>query len=152
MGKIGEEFKEVLQTGGLWAAMRWLNSKVSYRYTAIFAFDGETLRNVCLVDKQNPAITGCPDQPITESYCVYVRRTQYPFSVEQASKDTRVDGHPKQRSYQCYYGIPLVDSKGKMVGTVCHFDADPTKVREDMVTALDDLAPQISEAAFRHLD
>jgi GAF domain-containing protein len=152
VGKIGEEFEEVLQTDGLWAAMRWLNSKVSYRFTAIFAFDGDTLRNVCLVDKQNPEITSCPDQPITESYCIYVQQTQDRFAVEQASKDHRVDGHPRQRSYQCYYGIPLVDSKGKMVGTVCHFDTDPTMVREDMVTALDDLAPQITDAAFPPAD
>ena len=151
MGRVGQEFKGIVKTGGLWEAMRWLNSQVSYRYSAIFAFQGDTLRNICLVDKEDPAITGCPDQPITESYCTYIHRTQGHFNVERALQDPRVDGHPKQPSYQSYYGIPLFDLTGRMLGTVCHFDSDPVAVQGHVVDTLDDLAPQISEAAFGSL-
>ena len=35
--------------------------------------------------------------------------------------DSRVEGHPKRRRHQCYYGIPLLDREGKMLGTVRHF-------------------------------
>lgn len=142
------KFKMTLKAGGLLPAMRWLNDRVPYRFTAIFAFDGEMLRNICLIDKQNQNITNCSDQPVTESYCMYIHRSGESFGVEEALQDERVAGHPKRQSFQCYYGIPLFDAKGKMLGTVCHFDSMPVRVTEEVAAALDDLAPQISEAAF----
>lgn len=128
--------------------MRWLNDRVPYRYTAIFAFDGEMLRNICLIDKDDANITQCSDQPITESYCMYIHRSRERFNVEQALLDARVEGHPKRRIVQCYYGIPLFSMEGKMLGTVCHFDRRPVRVTEEIAEALDDLAPLIVEAAF----
>jgi GAF domain-containing protein len=148
MPGILQKFKRTLEAGGLDAAMRWLNDRVPYRYTAIFAFDGEMLRNICLIDKENSKITNCPDQPITESYCMYIHRSREFFTTEQASLDKRVEGHPKQRNVQCYYGLPLFDSNGKMLGTVCHFDHMPVRITEAVAEALDDLAPLIAEAAF----
>jgi hypothetical protein len=35
-----------------------------------------------------------------------------------------------------------------MLGTVCHFDGMHVRVTEEVATALDDVAPLISEAAF----
>jgi len=128
--------------------MRWLNSQVPYRYTAIFAFAGDTLRNICLIDKENVEIANCCDQPVTDSYCIYIYRSGQRFSVEQALLDKRVAGHPRQSNYQCYYGIPLVNGQGKLLGTVCHFGTSPIQVTDDVVTALDDLAPFIAEMAF----
>src|ERR1700694_5916980 len=146
MSGITEKFKIALKADGLWAAMRWLNDRVPYRFTAIFAFYGDMLRNICLIDKQNQKITKCSDQPITESYCMYIHRSSERFVVEEALLDGRVAVHPKRRSVQCYYGIPLFDSKGKMLGTVCHFDSMPIRVTEAVAEALDDLAPLIAQA------
>ena len=137
-----------LEADGLWAGLRWLNDRVPYRFTAIFAFDGDMLRNICLFDKENQSTTKCSDQPITESNCLYVRRSGERFSLEEASLDKRVALHPKRQSVQCYYGIPLFDSEGKMLGTVCHVDSMHVRVTEEVATALDDVAPLISEAAF----
>ena len=148
MTGIAAKFKQTLASGGLRAAMRLLNDRVSYRYTAIFAFDGEMLRNICLIDKENSDITKCADQPITESYCMYIRSSGARFNTEQSLADQRVEGHPKRRSIQSYYGIPLFDSEGKMLGTVCHFDSTPLRVTETVAEALDDLAPLIVEAVF----
>ena len=148
MSGIVGKFKMTLEAGGLWAAMRWLNDRVPYRYTAIFAFDGDMLRNICLIDKESQNITNCSDQPITESYCMYIHRSSERFTVDDASLDSRVAVHPKRQSVQCYYGIPLFSSEGKMLGTVCHFDGMPVRVTEEVATALDDLAPVIAEAAF----
>jgi hypothetical protein len=148
MTAIAEKFKTTLKADGLEAAMRWLNDRVPYRYTAIFAFDGEMLRNICLIDKDNSKITNCSDQTITESYCMYIRRSRERFTVEHALLDKRVEEHPKRRSVQCYYRIPLFGTKGQMLGTVCHFDSMPVRVTEEIAEALDDLAPSIVEAAF----
>jgi GAF domain-containing protein len=128
--------------------MRWLNERVPYRYSAVFGFDGDRLHNICLIDKENPNISKCPDQPITDSYCMYIQRSGDRFSVETALKDSRVAGHPKQRSFQCYYGIPLYGPDGQMLGTVCHFDGLPIRVTEEIASALDEVGPLIADAAF----
>lgn len=143
-----EIFKTTMKADGLCAAMRCLNDRVPYRFTAIFAFEGDMLRNICLVDKENSDITHCGDQPVTDSYCIYIHRSGERFSVDDAMRDGRVEGHPKRSSYQCYYGIPLFGANGKLRGTVCHFDSAPVRVTGDVVTALDDLAPCIAAAAF----
>jgi hypothetical protein len=150
MAFTADGFRATIATAGLWAAMRSLNASSPYRFTAVFAFDGDLLRNVCLVDRKDVSIKSCDAQPITESYCIFIKRVAEPFSVEHAMRDKRVDGHPKQRSYQCYYGIPLLGRDGKLLGTVCHFDIEAVPVSGDVVMALDDLAPVISEAAFGH--
>jgi hypothetical protein len=148
MSSVVGNFKMTLQADGLRAAMRWLNDRVPYRFTAIFAFDGDMLRNICLIDKENQNIAHCADQPITESYCMYIHRSGESFSVEKALLDKRVAVHPKRESVQCYYGIPLFGSEGKILGTVCHFDNTPVRATDDVATVLDDLAPLIAEAAF----
>lgn len=148
MASLAEKFNAILRTESLWGAMRWLNDRVPYRFTAIFAFSGDTLHNVCLVDNEDSNVTHCPDQAIGDSYCIYIQRSGEPFSVEDAMVDSRVDGHPKRRSYHCYYGIPLLGPDGSLLGTVCHFDRAPVRVTEDVVDALDDLAAVIAEAAF----
>ena len=148
MAFTADRFRANIAANGLWAAMRSLNAMSPYRFTAIFGFDGDLLRNVCLVDKEDLTVKSCADQPITESYCIFIHRAPEPFSVEYALRDNRVNGHPKQRSYQCYYGIPLMDRNGNLLGTVCHFDKEAVPVSGDVVMTLDDLAPAIAEAAF----
>jgi GAF domain-containing protein len=148
MSSLTGRSKKTLQTDGLRAAMQWLNDRVPYRFTAIFAFDGDMLRNICLIDKENQDTATCSDQPITESYCMYIHRSHETFSVEETLLDGRVTLHPKRQSVQCYYGSPLFDSKGRILGTVCHFDNMPIPVTEDVATVLDELAPLIADAAF----
>jgi GAF domain-containing protein len=79
---------------------------------------------------------------------MYIHHSGERFSVEEASQDGRVASHPKRQSVQCYYGIPLYDANGRLLGTVCHFDSMPVRVTEEVATALDDLASLITEAAF----
>lgn len=148
MSHILGNFNTTLQMAGLRAAMRWLNDRVPYRFTAIFAFDGDMLRNVCLIDKEDQSISNCVDQHITESYCMYVHFSHERFSVEETLLDSRVATHPKRITVQCYYGIPLFGSEGELLGTVCHFDYMPIRVTEDVANVLDDLAPLIAAAAF----
>ena len=102
-----------LEADALWAALRWLNHRVPYRFTAIFAFDGDMLRNICLFDKENQSTTKCSDQPITESYCLTYGAPASISVWREASLDKRVALHPKRQSVQCYYGLPLFGSEGK---------------------------------------
>lgn len=148
MPSLAEKFNAIFKADGLWGAMRWLNDRVPYRFTAIFAFEGDLLRNICLVDKEDTKVTHCPDQPIGDSYCIYIQRSGEPFSLEDSLLDRRVEGHPKRSSYHCYYGIPLVGPEGNLLGTVCHFNSAPVRVTEDVVDSLDELAGVIVDAAF----
>lgn len=149
MAAITEEFKNAVREEGLLGGLRWLNARVPHRFSAVFAFESGNLRNLALVDKEDPGITRCEDQPVSESYCVYVQQTERAFEVENALSDARVAGHPKQRTIPSYYGIPLVDGYGKLLGTVCHFDRVPVQVTETVVSELDDLAPLIADVSFR---
>ena len=47
-----------------------------------------------------------------------------------------------------YYGVPLYDAKGQMLGTVCHFDTSPIRVTDEVASALDDLSRLIADAEF----
>ena len=145
---LADKFTSILQADGLTNAMRWLNQREPYRYTAIFAFDGDILRNICFIDKENNNANNCADQSITDSYCMYIKRTAERFAVETALEDRRVDGHPKQQSLQSYYGVPLFGSTGRMLGTVCHFDTVPIPLSQETAETLDDVAPLISHVAF----
>src|ERR1700733_5423585 len=128
--------------------MHWLNRHTPYRFTAIFRFDGDLLRNVCLVDKQNSQVNSCADQPITDSYCIHIHDTGRRFRLDDSSVDARVAGHPKQHSYSSYYGIPLFDHEHRMIGTVCHFDPGPITLPESVVSEFDELSQLIADAAL----
>jgi hypothetical protein len=78
-----------------------------------------------------------------------LERTRYDRLENPIADELRYQQvNPKQRSYQCYYGIPLMGRNGKLLGTVCHFDKEMVPVSGDVVMTLDDLAPAIAEAAF----
>jgi GAF domain-containing protein len=73
------------------------------------------LRNLHLIDRDNPKIERCPDLPVLDSYCLYVRNTAKLFVMDDSLQDDRVLGHPKQQVVQSYYGIPLMDENGGVV-------------------------------------
>lgn len=143
-----KKFGQILEQEGLMRAIRWLNQQTPYRYTAIFAFAGDTLRNIVLIDKENAEITDCPDCPVTSSYCTYIRQSGRQFNVETSLTDPRVENHPKRTVFQCYYGVPLYDRDRRLLGTICHFDPAPIQVTDEVATLLDDLAPLIAEKTF----
>ena len=139
-------FREILRTEGVRPALQHLNAQSAHRFTAVFRFEGGTLRNLHMVDRDDPAVERCADQPVLESYCIYVRRTAETFVTADAANDERVSGHPKQKTVQSYCGIPLFDEDGTMFGTICHFDFEPIPVEEEEVLLLEDVAPLLVQA------
>ena len=139
-------FRRVLKAEGLWPAMRYLNSKSLYRYSAVFRFEGSMLRNVCLVDRENPEVTSGAELPIADSYCVYVRESSSEFGVEHARMDCRVKGHPKAEVFQSYYGVPLLADDGALLGTICHFDERALVLDYSVGGLLNEVAPYVAAA------
>ena len=139
------EFRRTLKEDGLWAGMRYVNKLSPYRYSAVFRFEGAMLRNVCLVDREQLDVRGCPEMPVTESYCVYVRDAAAEFAVENAHMDCRVLGHPKAGRIQSYYGVPLIADDNRLLGTICHFDEGPVVLLPEVSAMLNDIAPAVTD-------
>ncbi|HET6764304.1 MAG TPA: GAF domain-containing protein [Longimicrobiaceae bacterium] len=139
-------FRALIENDGLTEAIRFLNRSCRHRFTAVFRFDGGTLRNVCLVDRDDPGADSFPDQAVIDSYCVFVRDSRTTFTTENAPADERVAGHPKQHTVRSYCGIPLMGEDGSLVGTICHFDYDAVTFTEADANLLDYAAPLIVRA------
>ena len=144
--QVVARFREVLVSHGLLEAMRYANAQSSHRFTAIYYFDGPILRNLLLVDGQDPSVRRCPDLPVLESYCVYVRESVSRFQVDEARNDARVQGHPKQPIVQSYCGIPILAADGTLWGTICHFDYAPRHIDDGEVAVLEAVAPMVMRA------
>lgn len=134
------ELKVAFAQEGVRGAIMLLNSLTPHRFTSLYRFDDVTLRNVTFFDRENPTVESCEDIPVEASYCVFVRDLAAKFLIEHAERDERVNNHPKQAVVQCYCGVPLLNSEGKMFGTICHFDFKPGRITERDVELLEYMA------------
>lgn len=144
---ILDRLRALLHAGDLRGAVILLNSLAPHRFTSLFRFDGEMLRNVVFFDRENPAQETVDDIPVAASYCVFVRDGRGTFTVPDAVCDRRVDGHPKQPIFRAYCGVPLLDDRGRMFGTICHFDFAPHRADAKTVELLEAIAPYLPPAA-----
>jgi len=136
-------FTTLLKEKGIYDALRFINEKSSHRFTALYAFDGPVLHNICLVDKQDSSIRQMNSIDIAHSYCFYVRDSGQKFIVPDSLADERVAGHPKQATIQSYCGMPLMNSSHEMLGTLCHFDFIPLAYTDAEVRLLELVSPAI---------
>lgn len=143
--------KAVLRAADLRGALMFLNSLTTHRFTSLYRFDGEVLRNVVFFDRENPGQETADDIPVAASYCVFVRDGRETFTVPDAACDARVDGHPKQPVFRAYCGVPLLDAAGQMFGTICHFDFAPRPVERTTVELLEAVAPYLPPVAAREV-
>lgn len=131
-------------TGGIRAVLIYLNGLTEHRFTAMYRFDDERLRNLYFYDRERPAVESCPDIPVLASYCVFVRASRHTFVTPDSVADGRVGGHPKRLEVRSYCGVPLVDEAGRMFGTVCHFDPRPLPISGESVALMEALAPLLA--------
>ncbi|GAA4362393.1 hypothetical protein GCM10023185_30290 [Hymenobacter saemangeumensis] len=118
--EIGE-FTEILQQQGVHAALKYLNGRTPHRYTGIFRFDGDMLRNEALYDRYQPDLEQGADAPMANTYCSLVGRQQAPLEIHDASTDQRVKGLI-DTPVVSYCGVLIRDSHGRAYGTLCHYD------------------------------
>jgi len=128
MSRDVEEFEEALASGGIRGACAYLNQRAPHRFTGIYRLEGEMLRNLHLVDAENPDLTIGMDAPLHETYCSITGSSDEPFMTADAQEDERLRQHPARGTTLSYCGVPLLDSGGRAVGTLCHFDLSPQPV------------------------
>ncbi|WP_156374340.1 GAF domain-containing protein [Pseudorhodoferax sp. Leaf274] len=115
------DYRACLQARGP-AGLDYLNGRVPHRYTAIYELAGGTLRNLYLYDKRGEVVPEFLQAvPFQDSFCQFVLRDGV-FATSHSGGDQRLDGHKYQGVMMAYHGVPLLDNRGELFGTLCHFD------------------------------
>ena len=135
------KFEKVLATQGVHEALRFLNSRTTHRFTGIYRFDGDTLRNVALLDAEHVATTRGDDAPLAATYCAIVGAYERPFATDDALVDNRLSAHPGRDMVRSYCGVLLRRPDGSAFGTLCHFDTVPCHVPTAEVALMERVAP-----------
>lgn len=135
------DVKAMLARGDIRQALIYLNRQSGYRFTSLYRFDGEMLRNVEFYDHDRPDLARTDDIALMASYCVFVRDSGGAFHTPDSMEDRRLQGHPKRRQVRSYCGVPLIDDRGRVFGTVCHFDFEPLAFKRADLELLESLAP-----------
>ncbi|GHA81767.1 GAF domain-containing protein [Cognatilysobacter bugurensis] len=136
-----QRLQALIQTGDVRGALAVLNARTGHRFTALYRFDDDVLRNVWFFDREQPEREAVEAMPVRASYCVFVRDRRATFRVDDADTDDRVADHPKRDQIRAYCGVPLLDDAGRMFGTVCHFDYRPLRISDENIALMEALAP-----------
>lgn len=140
--ELRAEVARRLNAGGVRAALSLLNARTRFRYTGLYRLAPPQLRNVALVDRENPAInvSGAVCD-LRETYCSITAGGDAPFEVPDAPVDPRLDAHPARQSVQSYGGVPVRGRRGEVLGTLCHFDGRPRLLPSGELALLEQVAP-----------
>jgi GAF domain-containing protein len=135
-----DQLKGLIAGGDVRGALALLNAATGHRFTALYRFDRETLRNMYFYDREHPDTETTDAIPVLASYCVYVRESNAAFETTHAREDGRVAGHPKREMLQAYCGVPLLGEDGKSFGSLCHFDFDPRAISAENLALMEAFA------------
>ncbi|RZI97092.1 MAG: GAF domain-containing protein [Variovorax sp.] len=110
---------------GLRPALAELLKLTDYRFIGIWRFENGKANAVVHYDRENPEVTTAAEVPDTATYCCYVRESGQPFKTPNALLDERLAQHPARGAVATYCGVPVMDSYGTILGTLCHYDVVP---------------------------
>ncbi len=139
------QFSQELRQNGIHAALRYLNDRTPHRYTGIFRFDGDQLRNEMLFDRYQLGLTKGEDAPLETTYCSLVGRQQAPQEINDASTDPRVQGII-ETDVVSYCGVLIRDEEGQPFGSLCHYDLQRCQERTTDLPLLEAAAGLLFQA------
>ncbi len=145
------KLEKILDEQGLHEALRFLNSRTSHRFTAMYRFDPPLLRNVVLVDSYSPGVRTGDDAPLDHTYCSIVGVTRLGFTTEDTRLDDRLRQHPAREVVLSYCGVLLSDAQGKPFGSLCHFDLVPSDVPVNEISLMEAAAPLLMIALAKEM-
>lgn len=141
------QFRSAFDSGGLYGALRYLNSRTTYRYTAIYRLDGQMMRNIYLYDRKGENPTSLCEVPLSDSFCQFVLKDNG-FNTGNSARDERLQGHRYQGVLNSYFGLPLSRKPGTIYGTFCHFDLEPMLIEAGEIPLLEAVSTELMD----HLD
>jgi hypothetical protein len=115
------EFATLVQQHGVHAALAYLNRRTPHRYTGLFRFDGDFLRNEVLVDGNQPLVRQGDATPLAATFCSLVGRQQAPLEILEVTTDPQFVGLV-DTPVVSYCGVLMRDDQGQPYGTLCHYD------------------------------
>ena len=117
-----QHFEDLLSRQGTHAALKFLNQRVSHRFSAIYRLDKNDLEIVELIDKLDDAATAPLSRvPFSQSFCEIAVRDGG-VKTSNSALDKKLDGLPNQGVLLSYVGLPLMQQAGNLYGTLCHYD------------------------------
>lgn len=141
-----QQLQTMIRWDGIQFSLQYLNSLSQHRYTGLFLFDGETLKNTFIFDRQSVVQNLFPEKLTNHSYCLSVKESGQPFQVDNAVLDQRVSDHPSRDIVRSYCGVPLRDREGTVFGTLCHFSPDPCHSKDDEIPLMQTFAGVLLES------
>lgn len=138
------EFRVALGDG-VHNALRYLNSRTPHRFTGVYRYDGEMLRNLALFDRSEPEKQRGIDIPMVHAYCANVGRDREPLEFANAQGDGRFPYLPGS-PVVCYSGVLISSPEGIPYGTLCHYDVMPCEIRTSDIPLLQAAVPLIYDA------
>ncbi|HEX8850473.1 MAG TPA: GAF domain-containing protein [Gemmatimonadaceae bacterium] len=142
VGRVVAVIEARLREGGVPAALEMLNARTRFRFTGIYRAEPPLLRNVFLVDRENPTVRVCGAVcPLDETYCAITCAREAAFMTHDATRDARLGDHPARDSVISYAGVPLRLAGGRAWGTLCHFDLRPRLLPRGELVLLEAAAP-----------
>lgn len=130
------DFVVSLKADGLRASLASLLHLTDYRFIGIWRFEDGKANAVVHYDRENPEQTTAEEVPDTATYCCFVRESGMPFKTPNALLDERTARHPARDKVLTYCGVPVMDSWGNILGTLCHYDVvprDPEQVNVELM-------------------
>lgn len=124
-------FTSILMAAGPLAAVSYLNAGVTHRFTAVYRFSGQVLKNVLLFDKRREVIPPfLAVVPFERSFCQFVHRDQV-FRTNDSASDRRLQHHPYRGLIMSYHSVPLLSAQDVLWGTLSHFDMSPMMLSDE---------------------
>jgi hypothetical protein len=147
LDRLLAQFRLTIEQDGLNGALRFLNSRTSYRYTAIYRLDGQMMRNIHLYDRRGEDATNLSEVPLGDSFCQFVMKDNG-FHTSNSADDERLVDHAYRGVMNSYFGLPLSRKPGTIYGTLCHFDFEPMVLADDEIPLLEAVGAELLD----HLD
>ncbi|MES2642285.1 MAG: GAF domain-containing protein [Myxococcota bacterium] len=139
------KFRRVLGEQGIVAALRLLNSRAPHRFTGLYRYDGEMLRNLHLVDAFDPELVRGADVAMEDAYCAVVHERRQSIAFRDAKTAPEVTWRPGSPVVS-YCGVLLTDGDGAAFGALCHFDVKPCDRPATEMELLENAAPILMAA------
>ncbi len=119
------QFAVTMNTDGLRDALAVLLKRTDYRFIGIWRFQDGKANAAVHYDREQPEVLTAAEVADTATYCCYVRESKAPFMTPNSLIDARLAQHPAREQVLTYCGVPLMDSAGTLLGTLCHYDLVP---------------------------
>jgi GAF domain-containing protein len=118
-------FQAVLGVVGARESLAFLLKLTDYRFIGLWRFQNGRANAAIHYDRENPLQMHAQEVADTATYCCYVRDGKGVFMTAHAMLDLRTEGHPAREAVAAYCGVPVMDSEGNILATLCHYDVVP---------------------------